>query len=104
MAEVNGTAAHPRLKRELILAGAALAFGLLVLPALVYWVGIVVLGPYPGGGLGQFYGALLRDLGSGAGRAWVLVAGPYVSLLLLRFALLSGRRRDPSASSRKIAA
>jgi hypothetical protein len=84
-----------RLRLEIIFGAVCLLFGMLVLPALVYWVGTKVLGPYSGGDLADFYATLFRDLLAGSGRAWLLVAGPYVTLMLLRVILLGfrGRRR-----------
>jgi hypothetical protein len=80
-----------RLRVEIIIAAVCLLFGMLVLPALVYWVGTTILGPYTEGGLAGFYSDLFRDLLAGTGRAWLLVAGPYVTLMLLRLVLLGFR-------------
>ncbi|HSN71650.1 MAG TPA: hypothetical protein VLT59_09065 [Steroidobacteraceae bacterium] len=106
MSDTDSTADHDRSRRgrfELVFAAACLGFGLLVLPALVYWVGVRILGPYSDGGLGAFYAGLFADLVSASGRAWLLVAGPYVALMLLRFVLFgfSGRRRAADRSSRR---
>lgn len=93
-----------RLRFELLFAAGALGFGLLILPALVYWVGMRILGPYANGGLGAFYADLFRDLLSGSGRSWLLVGGPYGTLLLLRGLLLGlrGPHRPRRAARRRI--
>lgn len=65
------------------LVGAVL-FGALVLPALVYFTGITVLGPYAGGGLGGFYGAFLADLVHLRWYAWALALGPLAAVAIRR--------------------
>ena len=90
-----------RLRFEIVFGAVCLAFGLLVLPALVYWVGTTMLGPYTDGGLADFYGALFRDLFAGSGRAWLLALGPYVTLLLLRIVLLGFRGGRDSGARRQ---
>lgn len=77
--------ARSRLRTEALLAVGLLVFGVAVLPALIYLTGVVLLGDYPGGThIGSFYGDLLRDLSSGSGRAWALVAGPWLLVQLGR--------------------
>lgn len=71
------------LARELLLAGAALAAGLLLLPLLVWVTGALVLGPYRGGPA-RLWLDYLALLGSGSLAAWVLLLGPYALLLCLR--------------------
>lgn len=79
-----------RLRFELIFASAWLAFGLFVLPALIYAVGNVLLGPYgpdQGGadaGLGSFYGDFFGDLAELSGRTWAIVLGPLLLVTLVR--------------------
>ena len=77
------------LRTQLILAAVGLVIGFVVLPALVYHVGLAVIGTYAGGAhrLGSFYGALFADLTRGSSTAWILVGAPYVLLLLLRLIL-----------------
>lgn len=58
---------------------------MLVLPALVYLVGQVLLGEYrPGAGMGSFYADLYGHLVAAAPWAWLLVFGPYLAIQLLR--------------------
>jgi hypothetical protein len=73
--------------------------GLLVLPALIYIVGTVLLGPYSeSNGFLSFYGTLLADLGAGELRAWALVVGPYLIAVALRgiWLLRADAKRDES--------
>lgn len=80
-----------RLRFELLFALGWIAFGALVLPALVYGVGVALLGAYADGGLAAFYGNLYRDLVTGSLAAATLVFGPYVIVMLARVPLM--RRR-----------
>lgn len=90
-----------RLRFELIFASVWLAVGLLLVPALVFWVGIVVLGPYgeegQGGGLGSFYATFFGDLATGEVRAWLLTLGPLILVSLVRaiFVGARGRTEEP---------
>lgn len=84
-------AARSGIRFEVLLALSLVLFGLVVLPAVIYVVGAVLLGEYAGGGhLGSFYGDILRDLGQGSPQAWALVLGPLIltqagRLIFLRF-------------------
>lgn len=69
--------------RELLLAAAALAAGLLLLPLLVWGAGALVLGPYRGGPA-RLWLDYLALLGRGSLAAWVLLLGPYALLLAFR--------------------
>jgi len=70
---------------ELWLALGLVGFGLLVLPALIYLTGSILLGAYGGGEhIGSFYGDYFRDLVA-APLTWVLVLGPYVLVQIARF-------------------
>jgi hypothetical protein len=85
-----------RLRFELIFASICLAFGLFVLPALIYGVGILLLGPYgENAGLGAFYADFFGDLVAPTGRAWALVLGPLVLICVLRLLFLDIKPRPP---------
>jgi hypothetical protein len=86
-----------RLRFELLFAAGWLAFGALILPALVYGVGTVLLGTYADGSLGALYGNFYRDLFSGSTAALALLFGPYVILMLARIPLIG--RRKPAHDS-----
>lgn len=78
-----------RLRFELIFASLWLAFGLFVLPALIYGVGTALLGPYgpaegPSAGLSTFYIDFFGDLADTSGRAWAIALGPLLLIYLLR--------------------
>lgn len=82
-------------KAELVVAGALLLFGVLLLPVAVYWVGQQIIGEYtPEGGLLALIGAIWSDLATGNPLAWILVLSPYVFVLLLRLTWLAARRRN----------
>ena len=65
---------------------AALLFGLLVLPPLVYVTGISILGPYAHGGLGAFLGDFFANLARLRWFSWSLVLGPLALIALWRTA------------------
>ncbi len=87
-----------RLRRELTLLGGALAFGVLVIPVLIWIAGHATLGPYTHGDSGPGFGplTLYRDYFSGLGHGWLmywLVAiGPAVLLVAFRLWLTLIRR------------
>lgn len=81
-----------RLRFELIFASLGLAFGLFLLPALIYWVGAALLGAYGDkAGLSTFYVDFYGDLADGAGRAWILALGPLALGYLLRAVFIGVR-------------
>lgn len=88
-----------RLRFELIFASLALAFGLFVLPALIFSVGGALLGPYgEKAGLSKFYVDFYGDLADGAGRAWSLAVGPMVLMYLLRAVFIGVRAKKVEAT------
>ena len=72
-----------KLAREALLALGLLAFGLIVLPALVYLVGQRVVGEYADG-ISGLYAAVGDALITGNAYAWVLVLSPNLCILLIR--------------------
>jgi hypothetical protein len=81
--------ALPRGRREVMILGAALLFGLLLMPLLIWAVGSRVLGPYAHGQnthAGPF--ALLGDyfigLSHGSAVFWSVALGPVVLVVLVR--------------------
>jgi hypothetical protein len=98
-AEDGVTPRHPRqrLRFELIFASLWLAFGLFVLPAIIYMVGTLLLGPYgENQGLGAFYADFFKDLVEPAGRAWILALGPLVVVSILRLIFLGRAPQEDS--------
>jgi hypothetical protein len=72
------------LKKNLVPIAVGLAAGGLVLPALIYAVGVAVLGPYDGGSLTGTYKVVLGGLSHGSISSWVVVLGPYLLWHLAR--------------------
>jgi len=88
-----------RLRFELIFASLWLAFGLFLLPALIFSVGGLLLGPYgENAGLSTFYIDFFGDLADLSGRAWSIALGPVLLISLLR-AVFIGARPKSSGSS-----
>ncbi|HVP33557.1 MAG TPA: hypothetical protein VMT09_07900 [Steroidobacteraceae bacterium] len=78
-----------RLQRELIVAGGALAVGLLVMPFLIWAGGNRVLGPYthgenPKAGPWALFADYVVGLAHGSAVFWVVALGPLALLLLTR--------------------
>ena len=98
--DVDHRAPKHRARFELIFASVWLAVGFFILPAVIYLVGTLLLGPYgtteaDGGGLGSFYGDFFSDLVEPAGRAWVLALAPLAVISLLRLLFLNFSNKDP---------
>jgi hypothetical protein len=92
----KNTPSAPRWRKELLLALACLAVGAIVLPILIYVVGVPLLGAYGGGaGIGAFYGDFLRNLMAGMLRTWFIVLAPYLMLALLRLIFWPWGRKLP---------
>lgn len=98
-APLNRVRGASRHERELWLAGAAVAFGLLILPLLIYVVGSLTLGPYESGSVWLYLLDFLKGLARPHLAYWLIVVGPYLLILLLRALLALARRvrRIPAA-------
>ncbi len=81
----------PRLQFEAMTAGLALAFGLLVMPPLIWVAGRYTLGPYAGGGVFGFYFDFLKGLVQLRPSCWIALAGPLGFLWLTRLFRLTLR-------------
>ena len=82
------------IKREIAIAAALLAAGLVLLPLAIYWVGGQVAGEYAGGGgpltlADQVWSDFLQLEPS----AWLLVLSPYVFVQLARLIRRTWRAR-----------
>lgn len=85
-----------RTRFELVFASVWLAIGLFALPAVIYTVGTMALGPYgENAGLGRFYGDFFRDLALPSIRAWTLVLGPLIIVSLIRLIFVGVHRKAP---------
>ena len=81
------------LKRELVLAGSLLGFGLFVLPGAVYLVGQTVVGEYPAeGGVLALTVSIWAGMVRGNLLALVLVLSPYGVVQMLRLSRRLWRR------------
>ncbi len=68
--------------------------GLVILPALVYLVGVQVVGEYEGSdGIGSLYAAIYTGLFEGSLATWMLVLSPLAVVLLVRVAAALRRAR-----------
>ncbi len=74
-------------KRDLYWLVAALLFGVLALPFLVYYTGVATLGPYSNGGPFDFFWNFFADLARFRRAAWALALGPLVITLFWRILL-----------------
>lgn len=88
-----------RLQRELLVFGAALVSGVLLMPLLIWVVGNRVLGPYthgqnPHAGPAALLGDFLIALSHGSAVFWAVALGPAVLILLVRL-LVRGLRALP---------
>lgn len=97
------TPTPPRPRRfEAWLAVGLIGFGLIVLPALIYVTGTLLLGAYGGGEhLGSFYGDYFRDLGK-TPQTWALALGPYVLVQVARLIFTDfGKSSPPPAEDKR---
>lgn len=95
-----------RMRFELIFGSVWLAIGLFLLPAVIFWVGITMLGPYgegQGAGMGTFYGDFYGDLAQGEFRAWALALGPLIMITLIRAVFIGTRPKLETAEPREAA-
>ena len=81
------------IKREIALAAALFAAGLLVLPPAIYWVGRQVAGDYAGGPL-ALADQIWADFVQLDPAAWLLVLSPYLLLQLVRLIGRTWRARS----------
>jgi hypothetical protein len=86
-----------RIQRELVVAGLALAAGLLVMPLLIWTAGNRFLGPYTHGedlkaGRWALFADYVAGLAHGSAVFWVVALGPLALLLLIRGFLALLRR------------
>ena len=81
------------IKREIAIAAALFAVGLLLLPMAIYWVGRQVAGEYGGGAL-ALADQIWADLLQLDPAAWLLVLSPYLLLQIVRLIGRTGRARS----------
>jgi hypothetical protein len=83
----------PRSLKEALLALGLIAFGLICLPGMIFFVGQQIIGEYELGILG-LYEAMAESLASGSLAAWSLILSPYAVVQLWRVGLWLRRQRD----------
>ena len=84
------------LRKELVIAAAMFVFGVGILPALIFVVGITIVGPYEGeSGLGSLYAAIIGGLADLQLPAWILLLGPYAVVQCLRLVFFRARPPVP---------
>jgi hypothetical protein len=83
---------NPRLRTELLILAWSLGAGLILMPTLVYVVGLLTLGPYASGGWWTLFRDLFKGLFNGWWAAWGLVLGPLALVYLIRGARFLYRR------------
>jgi hypothetical protein len=81
------------IKREIAIATALFAAGLLLLPPAIYWFGRQVAGDYAGAGALALADQIWSGLLQLEPAAWVLVLSPYVLLQLVRLIRRTWRSR-----------
>ena len=87
---------HARVRKEVIIAAVCLGLGFILLPAMIYGVGVKMLGDYGGGPhVGSFYGDFFRNLVSGTARSWLIGFAPYLMLSILRLIFWPWGRKSP---------
>jgi hypothetical protein len=69
---------------ELVAALVSLVFGVALMPILIFYAGVAILGRYEGAGLGHLYGSVFAGLKEGSTAAWLVILGPYTLFLLFR--------------------
>jgi len=72
------------MRQDTYLFLAALAFGVLVLPFLVYLTGTYVFGQYAAGGALGFFGDFARGLATLTWHAWAVALGPVAIVAIWR--------------------
>jgi hypothetical protein len=83
-------ARQSRVRFEVIFASVWFGIGLFVIPALIYTIGAMLLGPYgTDAGLAAFYGDFFADLAEPSARAWAIALGPLLIISVLRAVFLN---------------
>ena len=70
--------------REILLTGLTLAFGLALMPVLIFYAGSSLLGRYEGASLAHMFRSVYAGLETGSAASWIVLLGPYGLYLLFR--------------------
>ena len=80
------------IRKEALLLLILFATGIVLMPAVIYFIGQLIFGNYGGDGFGGFFSAIGKKLITADGVAWLLVASPYLILQCLRITAYAWRR------------
>ena len=80
------------IRKEALLLLILFAAGIVLMPAVIYFIGQLIFGTYGGDGFGGFFSAIGKKLITADGVAWLLVASPYLILQCLRITAYAWRR------------
>jgi hypothetical protein len=69
---------------ELGAAVTALLFGIALMPVLIFFAGLFLLGRYDGASLGRTYAGIFTGATHGSTASWIVILGPYGLYLMLR--------------------
>jgi hypothetical protein len=69
---------------EFVAAAAGLLLGAILMPILIFYGGVAVLGRFDGASLGHLYGSLFLGLREASIASWVVFLGPYGLFLSFR--------------------
>ncbi len=75
------------LRGDLVWAVAAIATGVLIVPPLVWFTGLLVIGPYANGGLWALLMDMNAALQQGSLAAWITLLAPLALVLIWRLSL-----------------
>lgn len=93
---MNLNLSRETVTRELALFTMLLLAGLVVAPAVLYWMAQFLLGEFGGNGFGDFFGSLSTRVRSGDLSAWFFVLSPYIAWQVLRLTAWGWRRAGKS--------
>ncbi len=96
-AAAGSSATSARGRRELTILVILLAFGLFVVPLLIWVVGRGVLGPFADGGPFALLADFFNGLRTGSLVYWAVALGPYLMVMLLRGLWHFARSADRAA-------
>lgn len=74
--------------KQLIIAAVGLIVGGGLLPLLIYFAGLALLGRYEGASVGAVYHVVFAGLARGSSASWIVLLGPYVLFQLFRGLIL----------------
>jgi hypothetical protein len=70
--------------KQLSIAAGGLALGVGLMPVLIHFAGILLLGSYEGASLQNTFRSILGGLAHGSTASWIVVLGPYCLFQMFR--------------------